>query len=119
MTQARNSHQALLLNHNNTVLVTGGTSNGAVVASAEQFIPWTDQFSVTGSPAAARASAVVSNLSSDGVAWLAAGRAADNTLVAPGEFFGFATLKTDRVMIHPELPWSSRDPDGSREQSLW
>jgi YDG domain/MBG domain (YGX type)/Bacterial Ig-like domain (group 3)/Galactose oxidase, central domain/Kelch motif len=96
MSQARSSHQALLLNHNNTVLVTGGTSNGAVVASAEQFVPWTDQFTATGSPAIARASAVSSNLSKDGVAWLATGRAADNTLVAASEFFGFATLKTDK-----------------------
>jgi YDG domain/MBG domain (YGX type)/Galactose oxidase, central domain len=96
MSQARSSHQALLLDHNNTVLVTGGTSNGAVVASAEQFVPWSGQFLAAGSPAVARGAAAVSNLSKDGVAWLATGRAADNTLVVASEFFGFATLKTDK-----------------------
>ena len=92
MAQARHGHQALLLDHNATVLIVGGTDRGVVVAGAEQFVPWSATFSATGSPASARLLATVSNVSArPGVALLAAGEESAN----PTEFYGFATLQTD------------------------
>ena len=77
------------------MLIAGGTNGGVVVATAEQFIPWTGEFLTTGSPASARTSAVLSNVSKEGVAWFTAGRS-DTTRVTGSELYGFATLKTDQ-----------------------
>ena len=78
MAQPRRGHQALLLANNNTVLIAGGTSGGAVASQARSSSsPGLASSRSTGSPASARTSAVLSNLSKDGVAWLAAGRASD------------------------------------------
>ena len=96
MAQARRDHQALLLANNNTVLITGETGTGVVVAGAEQFVPWAGEFSSTASPSVARSSAVAANVAKDGVALLATGRGADAALVAGSELYGFATLKTDK-----------------------
>ena len=96
MSQPRSGHQATLLDHNATVLIVGGTNNGAIVTTAETFVPWTGQFAATNPPAAARTSAIVSSTSTEGVAVLAGGKASNGALVAPAELYGFATVKTDR-----------------------
>ncbi len=96
MAQPRRDHQAIRLDRNNTVLIVGGTSNGAVASTAEQYVPWTEQFLVTGSPAAARTATALSNLSTEGVALLAAGKAGNGAPVAATESYGFATVKTDK-----------------------
>ena len=103
MAQPRRGHQTLLLANNNTVLITGGTSAGAAVSSAEQFVPWTGELTSTGSPANSRTSAAVSNLSADGTAWLAAGRATDGSAIKASELYGFATIKTDRNDYSPGM----------------
>jgi hypothetical protein len=92
MAQARRGHQALLLDHNATVLITGGTATGAAVTNAEQFIAWSETFVSTGLPASERASAVVSKL--PGAAGVAL-RADNDGASASTELYGFATLQTD------------------------
>jgi hypothetical protein len=103
MSQPRRGHQATLLDHNATVLIVGGTSNGAVVASADTFVPWTNQFAATNSPAAPRTNAIVNSTSTEGVAVLAGGKASNGALVAPAELYGFATVKTDRDDYSPGM----------------
>ncbi len=44
MGSARRGHQAFLMPHNNTVILVGGTSAGAPLASAEQFAWWGNQY---------------------------------------------------------------------------
>ena len=53
MSVARRDHQAVLLPHNNQVLIVGGVSNGQA-AGAELYRPWTGTFLPTGAPAVAR-----------------------------------------------------------------
>ena len=97
MSSPRRDHQALLLEHNATVLITGGTNGGAVVPTAEHFVAWENGFrpAVT-NPAVSRSGALTSAIAVDGIALLAAGQAADSSLVAPTELYGFATLHTDK-----------------------
>jgi hypothetical protein len=103
MAQPRREHLALLLANNNTVLITGGRSAGIAVRDAEQFIPWTGELSSTGSPITSRTSAVLSSLSADGRAWLAGGRVAGGSLPSASEYYGFATIKTDKNDYSPGM----------------
>jgi hypothetical protein len=103
MAQPRREHLALLLANNNTVLITGGRSAGVAASGAEQFIPWTGELSSTGSPDTSRTSALLSNLSADGRAWLAGGRVADGSFPGAGELYGFATIKTDKSDYSPGM----------------
>ncbi len=98
MAEPRRGAQAALLHNNNTVLVTGGTHAGALVATAEQFVPWRNEFRATLPPAVSRRGAVLASLpkAATGVALLAGGVAADGTPAASSELYGFATIKTDR-----------------------
>src|SRR5262245_7442228 len=50
MQVARSGHVAVLLPNNNQVLIAGGTSAGAAVASAELYADWRDGFSATANP---------------------------------------------------------------------
>jgi hypothetical protein len=97
MGSPRRNPQALLLDHNATVLITGGTNGGAVVPTAEHFVAWENGFRpAANNPAVSRTGALTSALAAEGVALLAAGQAADSSLVAPTELYGFATLHTDK-----------------------
>jgi hypothetical protein len=100
MAQARSGHQATLLDHNANVLIVGGTLSGVPVTATEHFIPWIGQF-VAYSPATARASAALAGTETEGVAFLAAGKSADGTLIAPTALYGFATVKTDNNDYQP------------------
>jgi hypothetical protein len=105
---ARTGHQALLLPHNNSVLIVGGTSNGTAIASAELYIPWggTSQagiFQATGLMTTPRSSATGSALLQDGLLLVAGGNDAStpaNTL-SSAELYGFATVKTDAADYPP------------------
>ena len=63
MQTARSGHVAVLLPNNNQVLIAGGMSAGAAVASAELYADWRDGFSMTPNPmSAARAGAIAGGL---------------------------------------------------------
>jgi MBG domain-containing protein/Big-like domain-containing protein/galactose oxidase-like protein len=102
MSTPRSGHVAILLPNNNGVLIAGGSSAGADLASAELYIPWNDAFQPTGSMSSARASAAGSALGNgsyigiDGLAVVAGG---NNQTGA--EVYGFATVKTDKPDYYP------------------
>jgi hypothetical protein len=96
----RRDHAAFLLPNNNSVLIVGGTSAGAEVATAEMFLPSTVTFVATGSPTAARQHATGTALEPDGILFLAGGSNSTGTL-ATSELYGFATVKTDKADYAP------------------
>ena len=113
----REGHLAFLLPNNNSVLIVGGTSGGAPVASSELFIPqqstqgvWSYAFGSTGSMSAARSSASgaanqVSSPSSvmqtNGMLLVAGGNGASGNALNSAELYGFATVQTDRSDYPP------------------
>ena len=89
MTMARYGHIAVLLPHNNEVLIAGGAA-APLSTSAELYAPWSRSFTATPNPMSlGRSGAVAGGLSPYDVALVAGGGAAN------GEFFGYATIKTD------------------------
>ncbi len=112
MIAARQHHQAILLPHNNQVLIVGGTAGGNAVTTAEVYVEWQGNggtFYPTNAPTmTTRAWATASALSqpagltirtgpNDGLMLLAGGSASSN-VSAPAksaELYGFATVKTD------------------------
>ena len=89
LSAARSGHTAILLPHNASVLIAGGTAAGAAVATADLFLP-TGQFAATGSMITARSGAVGGPAGDDGYAFVAGGGSAD------AEAYRFATVKTDK-----------------------
>ena len=94
----RSGHAAVLLPHNNSVLIAGGTSAGTPLQNADLFVPaqFPDPYSygmggfaATGAMTTARANAV-SGPGAEGFAFVAAGGSAD------AEKYHFATIKTDK-----------------------
>ena len=88
----------MLLPHNNSVLIAGGSSNGAPLATADLFLPaefpdpfsyGMGQFAPTGEMAAPRSGAA-GGPHVEGYAFVAGGGAAD------AEVYRFATIKTDK-----------------------
>jgi len=97
LSSARRDHLAVLLPHNSSVLVVGGTTGSAVVSTAELYLPWAGGSNPTGSPSTARALAVASPTGTDGLLLLAGGYSSTPDSPLPtAEVFGFATLKTDQ-----------------------
>src|SRR5205814_7797427 len=110
---ARQRHQAILLPHNNAVLIVGGTSGGNAVATAELYKSWQGDggsFVPTNAPGAARVWATGGALSfptgltlrtgpNDGLVMLAGGSASSSAgaLMTSAELYGFATVKTDEA----------------------
>ena len=95
----RAGHVALLLPHNNGVLIAGGTSVGQAVTTADLFLPaiFPDPFSygvgefvATGAMSAARSRAIAGAAGGEGLAFVAGGGAGD------AEHYHFATIKTDQ-----------------------
>lgn len=92
MSAARSGHLAVLLPHNNSVLLVGGST---AVAAVELYQSWTGSFVSTGSMSAARAQAAASATGSDGMLLVAGGSDGAANLNS-GEVYGFATIKTDK-----------------------
>ena len=101
---ARSGHTALLLPHNNGVLVAGGTSGGNAVRTSDLFLPaifpdpysWgMGQFVGTGDMVAPRAGAVGGPVGDNGYVFVAGGDAG-----AAGTY-RFATIKTDKDDYYP------------------
>jgi hypothetical protein len=95
MSSPRRDHAAVLLPHNNQVLLVGGWSNG-VPAGAELFRSWTGEFVGAAAPAVPRVGATASALAEEGWALVAGG--ADQ---ASAEKYAFATVKTDQPDYYP------------------
>src|SRR5688572_12502363 len=88
---ARSGHTAVLLPNNNQVLIAGGTVNGAASASAELYADWRDGFrAVPTSMSQARTGAVGGAMPYHNLAFVGGGGSTS------GEYFGYATVKTDR-----------------------
>jgi hypothetical protein len=95
----RGGHTATLLPHNNSVLISGGRSNGLAVATADLFAPpifpdpytfGVGQFAPTSELTNPRTGAIGGPLASDGYAFVLGGGPAD------AEVYRFATIKTDK-----------------------
>src|SRR5947209_12140425 len=99
----RQGHLAFLLPHNNNVLVVGGTSASAPVASSELFAPWQGTFSATSSLTTARSNAAGSAMQQDGLLLVAGGKdaATPPNVLASTELYGFVTVKTDQADYTP------------------
>src|SRR5438093_3615600 len=113
----RQRHQAILLPHNNAVLIVGGTASGKAVATAELYKSWLGEggtFEAAGAPSVARAWATGGSLSlpagltirtgpNDGLVLLAGGSpSADaSSPRATAELYGFATIRTDKSDYTP------------------
>lgn len=92
----RSGHVAVLLPNNNQVLIAGGVSAGTAVASAELYADWRNGFSLAPNPmSVARAGAIAGALAPHDLAFVGAG--GETT----GEFYGYATAKTDRADYWP------------------
>ena len=92
-------HSAVLLPHNGSVLIAGGTSNGVAQAGAELFLPaefpdpfsWgIGQFAPTAAMGVARSSAISGPTATEGYAVATGGGSNDV------ERYRFATIKTDK-----------------------
>jgi hypothetical protein len=91
MRAARSGHVAVLLPNNNQVLIAGGTVGGASSATAELYADWRDGFTaVPNAMAQARVGAVGGPLPRHDLGFVAGGGS------GTGEYFGYATVKTDR-----------------------
>ena len=99
MSEARSGHSAVLLPHNNSVLVAGGTSGGSAVTTTDLFLPtmfpdpysWgMGTFGPTNPMVQARGRAVAGPWGDDGYAFAMGGGSGD------GEVYRFATIKTDK-----------------------
>ena len=114
LTTAREAHQAFLLPNNNNVLITGGTSGGAALASAELFSAtasltsgaWSYTTSVTGTMTTARAAASGSANQQNGptskvpptpgLVIVGGGTDANGNTLASTEAYGYPTIQTDQ-----------------------
>jgi len=101
LNHARSGQLAFLLPSNSNVLLDGGVAQGADLAQAELYTPWTQTFSLTGVMAAARSQAVGGALAplADGLLLVAGG-----SDLASAELYGFATIKTDKGDYAPGTP---------------
>jgi len=88
LTIPRSGHLSFLLPHNNTVLI---VSKG----SAELFLPWTNMFAPTGSPAFARSAPAGTPLLADGALMVTGGGAAWT------DVYHFPTIRTDQSDYAP------------------
>jgi len=96
---ARSGHAAVLLPHNNSVLIAGGRSNGVAQTAVDLFLPaefpdpysyGTGTFAATGAMSNARAGAVGGPGHAEGFAFVTGGGSEDE------ERYRFATIKTDK-----------------------
>jgi hypothetical protein len=111
---ARSGHTAVLLPHNNGVLIAGGSSHGVVVASSDLFLPaefpdaiavGMGQFAPAGPMLAARHGAVGGPKGDGGLAFVAGGASVDldgqPVVSANAESYRFATIMTDKDDYYP------------------
>lgn len=114
LTTAREAHQAFLLPNNNNVLITGGTSGGAALASVEMLTPqistsngaWTYAVSATGTMNSARAAATGAVNQANGPTSVVSpkpgylivggGTDANGSTLATTEVYGYPTVQTDQ-----------------------
>jgi len=113
----REGHLALELPNNNSILILGGTSAGAEVASAELFAPqvsasgaWTYSFATAGTMTAARSAMAASSnqvnapsttMQRNGIVAVAGGNDANGNALDTTEAYGYPTVQTDQSDYAP------------------
>jgi len=113
----REGHLAILLNHNNNILIVGGTSTGTPIASAELFTLqessqgiWTYGFASTGGLTSARSGAAgsanqlnvpSSTMQRNGVVMVAGGNDASGNALNTTEAYGYPTVQADQSDYPP------------------
>jgi hypothetical protein len=112
---ARQGQQAILLPHNGSVSISGGTSSGVALASAELFTTsisstgvWSYSDTATGAMTAPRSNFVASALSNgtpqsvnDGLLFAAGGKDASGSALSSTEFYSFPWVKADKADYAP------------------
>src|SRR5436309_2901961 len=103
MGTTRSGHLGVQLLHNGKVLISGGTSGGQLVASAEVYDPVTGAFQPVDSPGTVRRlfGANVFELSYTGILLATGGLDSAETLLASSEVFFYPTLRSDKPDYAP------------------
>ena len=96
LSAARTDHRAYLLPHNGGVLLVGGSNAGGLVAASELVIPWVSAAQALGPVADPRSKTAGAAGPQDGVFVVAGGSNAAGAASASSDYFGFATVKTDK-----------------------
>ena len=96
LSAARTDHRAYLLPHNGGVLLVGGSNSGGLVAASELVIPWVNAAQALGPVADPRSKTAGAAGPQDGVFVVAGGSTAAGAASASSDYFGFATVKTDK-----------------------
>ena len=100
MSVARRNHRAFRIPENNQVLIVGGTSAGAPVATAESFVPWQNRFVAMEPLPESRTDSTGSALKLGGAVMLAGGVTALGTTNTAVTLTG-PTVKTDKADYSP------------------
>src|SRR2546425_571535 len=103
MSAARSGHLGVQLLHNGRVLISGGTSDGQVVAAAEVYDPVTGTFRPVDSPGTARwlFGANFFEVPYTGILLATGGLDSAQTPLASSEVFFYPTLRTDKPDYSP------------------
>jgi hypothetical protein len=93
----RSGHAAFSLPGNGAVLVVGGAGDGGSLAvDAEVVIPWAGVVLATPTVAHPRTATAGAGGPAEGLFLVAGGRTADDVASAATDYYGFATVKTDK-----------------------
>jgi phosphatidylglycerophosphate synthase len=92
----RTGHAAFALPHNGAVLVVGGVGATGLAADAEVVIPWAGVVQATPAIAHPRTATAGADGAAEGLFLIAGGRTADGAASSATDYYGFATVKTDK-----------------------
>ena len=92
----RTDHRAYLLPHNGGVLLVGGSNTGGLVGTSELVIPWVNAAQSLGPVADPRSKTAGAAGPQDGVFVVVGGSTAADAASGSSDYFGFATVKTDK-----------------------
>ena len=93
---ARADHRAYLLPHNGGVLLVGGSNAAGLVSVSELVIPWVNAVQATPPVADPRSKTAGAAGPQDGVFVVTGGSTAAGEPSPSSDYFGFATVKTDK-----------------------
>lgn len=100
MAVPRQGHIALLVPHNNTVLIAGGSWGGDTPTQAELYVPWKHKFEPFGEMQSGRVGVAASPVGKTGRVLLAGGRTMQDT-TATADTVSLPTITTDQADYPP------------------